>query len=99
MIREEVTSSRQTDSTSQQLVTTNKSLPLAVAIAMIFGLLTGLSWDDNVHLQAAPSNDNKPVAFQSGGARSAETLQQIKEILIRMDGRLERIEKKIGSTP
>ncbi|MEZ6048378.1 MAG: hypothetical protein R3C11_22950 [Planctomycetaceae bacterium] len=74
----------------------NRTLPLAIVIAMIFGLFTGLSLQDHENLQAAPGNENKPATFESGGARSAKTLQEIKEILLRMDTRLERIEKKVG---
>ncbi|WP_144997618.1 hypothetical protein [Polystyrenella longa] len=99
MINEEdVQRSQSADETTRHLVKSNRSLPLAIVIAMIFGLFTGLSWEDNEHLHAAPRDETPPKAFESGGARSAKTLQEIKEILVRMDGRLERIEKQMGGS-
>ncbi|MAT15552.1 MAG: hypothetical protein CMJ46_09825 [Planctomyces sp.] len=80
----------------QNMAATNRSLPLAIVIAMLFGFLSGLSWDDHELLQAAPSGNKAPAAFESGGARAAKTLDEIKTILQRMDGRLEKIEKQVG---
>ena len=71
--------------------------PLVIAMAMLFGLVATQAFRDQHVLQAAPRTEPQRAAFESGGERSAKTLLEIKEIMLRMDTRLERIEKKIST--